>query len=99
MTYIHFMAYYSYFCSKYCIYHGRKGEKERTVIHVQINEEHHYFGSIANIYEFFTSEQVGITYGALRNYGLNFDKPYQNSKCIIRKGILLAKKGNRGKKG
>ena len=49
--------------------------------------------------EFFTSEQVGITYGALRNYGLNFDKPYQNSKCIIRKGILLAKKGNRGKKG
>ena len=75
-----------------------KEKKERTVIHVQINEEHHYFGSIANIYEFFTSE-VGITYGALRNYGLNFDKPYQNSKCIIRKGILLAKKGNRGKKG
>ncbi|WP_343020603.1 hypothetical protein [Bacteroides uniformis] len=76
-----------------------KEKKERTVIHVQINEEHHYFGSIANMYEFFTSEQVGITYGALRNYGLNFDKPYQNSKCIIRKGILLAKKGNRGKKG
>lgn len=72
-----------------------KEKKERTVIHVQINEEHHYFGSIANIYEFFTSEQVGITYGALRNYGLNFDKPYQNSKCIIRKGILLAKKEKR----
>lgn len=75
-----------------------KEKKERTVIHVQINEEHHYFGSIANIYEFFTSEQVGITYGALRNYGLNFDKPYQNSKCIIRKGILLAKREIGGKK-
>lgn len=76
----------------------KKEKKERTVIHVQINEEHYYFGSIANMYEFFTPEQIGITYGALRNYGLNFDKPYQNSKCIIRKGILLAKKGNRGKR-
>lgn len=73
-------------------------EKERTVIHLQIDDQHHYYGSIANMYEFFTSEELGITYSSLRNYGLSADHPYQNKKCIIRKGVLLSKKGNRGYK-
>lgn len=73
-------------------------KNERTVIHLEINDNHHYFGSVANIYEYFTSEDLGITYGSLRNYGLSIDKPYSNSKCIIRKGILLAKSGGRGRK-
>ena len=73
-------------------------EKERTVIHLQMIEtdEHHYFGSIANIYQYYTSEQIGITYASLRNYGLSNEHPYKNKKCIIRKGLLLSKTGNRG---
>ena len=71
---------------------------ERTVIHLEINGEHRYFGSVANIYEYSTAEQLGISYGALRNYGLSSDKPYQNKKCIIRKGVLLSKSGNRGRR-
>ena len=60
-------------------------EKERTVIHLQILEgdEHHYFGSIANIYEYFTSEQLGIAYASLRNYGLTSEHPYKNKKWLI----------------
>ena len=71
-------------------------EKERTVIHLEIDGEHHYYGSIANMYEFYTSEQLGITYASLRNYGLSSVRPYQNKKCTIRKGILLSKSGGRG---
>lgn len=71
---------------------------ERTVIHLEIDGEHHYFGSIANMYEFFSPEQLGISYGALRNYGLSSEKPYINSKCTIRKGRLLSKSGGRGRK-
>ena len=73
-------------------------EKERTVIHLQMLETdvHHYFGSIANIYQYYTSEQIGITYASLRNYGLSNEHPYKNKKCIIRKGLLLSKTGNRG---
>ncbi|MCS2874771.1 MULTISPECIES: hypothetical protein [Bacteroidales] len=74
-------------------------KKERTVIHLELpNGEHHYFGSISNIFEYFNSEILGIGYGSLRNYGLSHDKPYQNAKCIIRKGVLLSKSGNRGRK-
>ncbi len=76
-----------------------KEKKERTVVHLEIDNEHHYFGSIANLFEYFTSEQLGITYGSLRNFGLSKENPYTNSKCTIRKGLLLAKSGNRGRKG
>mgnify|MGYP001190157694 FL=1 len=76
-----------------------KEKKERTVIHLYIKENntHHYFGSIANVFEYFSPEELGITYGSVRNYGLSNENSYQNSKCIIRKGILLSKSGNRGK--
>lgn len=71
---------------------------ERTVIHVEVDGRHHYFGSLASIFDIFTPQQLGITYGSLRNYGLSEDKPYQNSHCIIRKGNLITKSGNRGRK-
>ena len=71
-------------------------EKERTVIHLEINGGHHYYGSVANMYEYWTSEELGITYASLRNYGLSNEHPYKNKKCIIRKGVLLSKSGNRG---
>ena len=71
-------------------------EKERTVIHLEINGEHHYYGSIANMYEYYSGEELGITYASLSNYGLSAEHPYLNKKCIIRKGVLLSKSGNRG---
>ena len=71
-------------------------EKERTVIHLEINGEHHYYGSIANMYEYYSADQLGIAYSSLRNYGLALDKPYRNNRCTIRKGVLLSKTGGRG---
>ena len=71
----------------------KQTKQERTVIHLYLKEKdiHLYFGSMANIFEHFTKEQVGITFGSLRNYGLSSEKPYENRKVIIRKGILLTK--------
>lgn len=97
MIYIHYLQYLLYLCRK-TIYMEATEKKERTVIHLQIANVHEYYGSIANIYEFHSSEELGITYGSLRNYGLSADKPYANSKCIIRKGILHQKAGGRGRK-
>lgn len=75
-----------------------KEKKERAVIHLHLikSDEHHYFGSIANLYEYYDAKQIGITYGALRNYGLTSEHPYKNNYCTIRKGVLLTKSGNRG---
>lgn len=75
-------------------------QQERQVIHLQLGEEHHYFGSVAALYDHYTKEQIGISYGSIRNYGLTPDKPYRNDKTgvIIRVGVLIAKEGNRGRK-
>lgn len=69
----------------------------KTVIHLIIkgdtrsNDQHFYFGSVACIYDHFSIDQIGITYGSLRNYGVSEDKPYENRNVIIRKGKLLSK--------
>lgn len=76
-------------------------QQERQVIHLQKGEEHYYFGSMAAIYDHFTKEDIGISYGSLRNFGLSPEKPYKNEKVgvVIRVGVLIAKEGNRGRKG
>lgn len=66
-----------------------ENKQERTVVHVEITGQHFYFGSLTAIYTKFTSQQLGIALGTLRNYRVASDKPYQNSKCTIRKGILV----------
>ena len=86
MTFICYLSYTFYLYKKYIM------ERERKVVHLQIGDEHYYYGSVANLCEFNSVERIGISYGALRNYALNENNPYQNAKCIIRVGRLLSKK-------
>lgn len=67
-------------------------KKERTVIHLQMGDKHYYFGCLASIYDMFTTDEIGISYGHLRNYVVSPDKPYKNNKVIIRKGVLIPSK-------
>ncbi|MCQ2299713.1 MAG: hypothetical protein MJZ81_06285 [Bacteroidales bacterium] len=70
----------------------------RKVIHVELlnpapgRKRHYYFGSKAAIYEELTSRDLGISYDSLRSHAGG----YQNAKCIIRQGYLIAKPGRRG---
>ena len=93
MTFLYYVSYNNYLCTVYNL-----NNMERTVIHVEVDGKHSYFGSLASIYDIFTPQQLGISYGSLRNYGLSEDKPYHNARCIIRKGVLITKNGNRGRK-
>jgi len=70
----------------------KQSKKEKTVIHLYLKRKglHYYFGSKANIFEHFTKEEIGISWGSLRNYDLNLS-PYKNDKVIIRKGTLQTK--------
>lgn len=67
----------------------------RHIIHLEIKSEngseHHYYGSLAAIYEEFTPDQIGIKLKSL--YGnYNLDKaPYENKKVRISKGLIKRK--------
>lgn len=67
----------------------------RKIIHVEFREPidgkvHYYFGSKAAIFQRFTNEQIGIAYCSLRDIGSLKDGPYQNKKCTIWQGELIA---------
>ncbi len=66
-----------------------KEKQERTVVHLELNNNHHYFGSIKALCDNFGKEQIGIGYKALANYGITPEKPFTNKYCIIRKGVLI----------
>jgi hypothetical protein len=64
-------------------------KQEHTVVHLELNAEHYYFGSVKALCDNFGKEQIGIGYMSLANYGIASDKPYRVKYCTIRKGILV----------
>lgn len=71
---------------------------DRKIIHLQLGSDDYYFGSVAAIYSKFSKEELGVSYGSLRNFGITPDKPYSNAKVTIKEGVLISAKGMRGRK-
>lgn len=66
-----------------------KDKQERSVVHLEINGEHYYYGNLKALTDNWNKEKIGVSYNYLKNYNISPDKPYKNDKCIIRKGILV----------
>ena len=76
--------------------------KDRTILHLEFEERHEYFGSPASLFDKYTRDDIGISQQALNNYFSklkNCDEAvYKNKKCTIRKGVLYVKATTRGRK-
>ena len=69
-----------------------------TIYHVSFgDDDNHYFGSIAAIFDKFTPEKLGVSKSRLWAYGITPEKPYRNKVVTIRKEVMHRKKGNRTK--
>lgn len=77
-------------------------EEYRTIIHLELNGVHEYYGSPASMYDKHTAEELGISKASLNNYfsRISEDAPlvYKNKICIIRKGKMYVKPTTRGRK-
>ena len=77
-------------------------DMERTILHLQIEDRHEYFGSPSSLFDKYTREEIGISQAALNNYfsklGESDEPIYKNKKCTIRKGTLYVKPTTRGHK-
>ena len=69
-----------------------------SIIHLELldKKEHYYFGSLKALTDMFGKDAIGITYGSLRSYISLNDYPFENKKCIIRKGEFHQSETNRG---
>lgn len=65
------------------------------IIHLLYKGEHYYFKTLSSVFDYFTSGELGITYGSLRNYRLSPERPYKNAKCCIFKGPVLQNRRNK----
>ena len=64
-------------------------KQERTVVHLELNGQHYYYGNLKALCEHWSKENIGVTYNYLRNYGIESERPFIGKMCIIRKGIIV----------
>lgn len=69
-------------------------KQERTIIHLEINGEHHYYGNLKALCDNWDKDDLGVAYNYLKNYGIDKEHPYIGKKCIIRKGIITTSPRN-----
>ena len=52
---------------------------ERTIVHLEIDGRHEYFGSPSSLFDKYTREEIGIGQAALNNY---FSKLDENEEAV-----------------
>jgi len=67
-----------------------KEKQERKVVHLQMGEQHEYFGSIEQLFAKYTKEDLGFSVYQVRN-NLKNKGIMQSPSCIIRVGVLQTK--------
>lgn len=67
-----------------------KNKQERKVVHLQIGEQHEYFGSIEQLFYKYNKEQLGFSIYQVRNNLKKLGK-MESELCTIRVGILQTK--------
>lgn len=67
-----------------------KDKQERKVVHLQIGNNHEYYGSIEQLFNKYTKEELGFSIYQVRN---NLKKMgiMESPSCIIRVGVLQTK--------
>lgn len=76
----------------------KKMDEGRKIIHLIKDGKDYYFGSLAALFATFDKDELGVTYGSIRNYHITPEKPYENKLIKIKEGVLISAKGNRGGK-
>lgn len=66
--------------------------KTQTIIHVEYNGEHRYFGCIREVFDHFSAEQIGMTYKTFsKRKRVDIDTMYVNKdgSFKMRKGVVI----------
>ena len=64
-------------------------KQERAVVHLEKDGRHYYYGNLKALCDNWSKEDIGVSHSYLKNLNISEDKPFQNDKCIIRRGIII----------
>lgn len=71
------------------------GKQERMVVHLEIGGQHFYYGNLKALCDHWDKDALGVSYTYLKNLNISQNKPFQNEKCVIRRGIIVTSPNNR----
>ena len=66
-----------------------KKKQERAIVHLEKDGKHYYYGNLKALTDHWDKDTIGVSYAYLKNLNISGDNPYQNDKCIIRRGIIV----------
>ena len=69
-----------------------KKKQERAIVHLEKDGKHYYYGNLKALTEHWGKDAIGVSYLYLKNLNITGDNPYQNDKCVIRRGVIITSK-------
>ena len=66
-----------------------KRKQERAIVHLEKDGKHYYYGNLKALTDNWDKNAIGVSYAYLKNLNISVDTPYQNNKCVIRRGIIV----------
>ena len=64
-------------------------KQERAIVHLEKDGQHYYYGNLKALCDHWGKDAIGVSYSYLKNLNISREKPYRNSYCCIRRGIIL----------
>ena len=69
-----------------------KKKQERAIVHLELGGSHYYYGNLKALTDNWDKDALGVSYSYLKNLNITEEKPYQNEKCTIRRGVIVTSK-------
>lgn len=66
-----------------------------TIYHLRYGNADYFFGSVAAIYDVFTSDVLGVTKRQLWQFGISERHPFSNGICTITRGVIRRRRTRR----
>ena len=71
-----------------------KKKQERAIVHLEKDGRHYYYGNLKALCDHWSKEEIGVSHAYLKSLNISDEKPFSNSKCIIRRGIIVTSPKN-----
>lgn len=66
-----------------------KKKQERAVVHLEIDGKHYYYGNLKALCDHWGKDKIGVSHSYLKNLNISEETPFNNGKCIIRRGLIV----------
>lgn len=64
-------------------------KQERMVVHLEKDGRHYYYGNLKALTGHWGKDAIGVSHSYLKNLNISEEHPFTNSKCTIRRGVIV----------